>query len=177
MERKNISFEECFLKYKNLVIRAVVERSGDYQLAQEICQEVFEGLYKNMNKIPPEMVKVWLMRCVRNKLTDHYRKARVKREIYTEDISPAEVGNILVEKSIERQEARLDEQNLAGKILREVQKVNVQWYEVLMVHCVDGLSHAEAAKKLKISETVFRARLSRARAYIRKRFGDEYKKL
>ena len=125
----------------------------------------------------PEWKKAWLIRCAKNALTDHYRKARVRREIYTEDIPPAEVGNLLVEKSIDRQEERIDQRDLAGKILSEVRKVNVQWYDVLVLHCVEELPHAEAARRLQISETVFRARLCRARAYIRENFGEEYKKL
>lgn len=33
-------FEACFLKYKNLVMRFVIDATGDYQAAQEICQQV-----------------------------------------------------------------------------------------------------------------------------------------
>ena len=98
-------------------------------------------------------------------------------KIYTEDIPPAEVGNLLVEKSIDRQEERIDQRDLAGKILSEVREVNAQWYDVLVLHCVEELPHAEAARRLQISETVFRARLCRARAYVRANFGEEYKKL
>ena len=39
------------------------------------------------------------------------------------------------------------------------------------------ISKAEAARRLQNSETVFRARLCRARAYVRENFGEEYKKL
>ena len=177
MEDKNVSFEKYFLKYKNLIIRVIVDGSGDYQLAQEICQLVYERFYKNMDKVRPGMEKVWLIRCAKNALTDHYRKARVRREIYTEDIPPAEVGNLLIEKSIDRQEERIDQRDLAGKILSEVREVNAQWYDVLVLHCVEELPHAEAARRLQISETVFWARLCRARAYIRENFGEEYKKL
>lgn len=177
MDDKYVSFEKFFLKYKNLIIRIVVDRSGDYQLAQEICQLTYEKFYKNMDKVKPGMEKVWLIRCAQNALIDYYRKARVKREVYTEDIPPAEVGNLLVDKSIECREERIDRRNLAGKILSEVRRVNVQWYDVLMIHCVEELPHAEAARRLQISETVFRARLSRARAYVRKNFEEEYRKL
>lgn len=50
MEDKNVSFEKYFLKYKNLIIRVIVDGSGDYQLAQEICQLVYERFYKNMGQ-------------------------------------------------------------------------------------------------------------------------------
>lgn len=147
MEDKNVSFEKYFLKYKNLIIRVIVDGSGDYQLAQEICQLVYERFYKNMDKVRPGMEKVWLIRCAKNALTDHYRKARVRREIYTEDIPPAEVGNLLIEKSIDRQEERIDQRDLAGKILSEVREVNahgmmclyfIVWKNFLMQRRPDG---------------------------------------
>lgn len=54
---KNKRFEEYFLKYKNLVIRIVMNKTGDYQTAQEICQQVFISFYTNMDKVSPELVK------------------------------------------------------------------------------------------------------------------------
>lgn len=56
---KNKRFEEYFLKYKNLVIRIVMNKTGDYQTAQEICQQVFISFYTNMDKVSPELVKAW----------------------------------------------------------------------------------------------------------------------
>ena len=61
-----------------------------------------------------------------------------------------------------------------GKVLRAVKAVNRQWFEVLFMSCVEGLSYAEMAGRLKVPETVLRARLYRARLYIKEKFGDEY---
>lgn len=54
MEDKNVSFEKYFLKYKNLIIRVIVDGSGDYQLAQEICQLVYENFIKIWIRSDPE---------------------------------------------------------------------------------------------------------------------------
>ena len=54
MEDKNVSFEKYFLKYKNLIIRVIVDGSGDYQLAQEICQLVYERFIKIWIRSDPE---------------------------------------------------------------------------------------------------------------------------
>jgi DNA-directed RNA polymerase specialized sigma24 family protein len=43
-----------------------------------------------------------------------------------------------------------------------------------MLNCVEGLSYAEASERLKVPEQVLRARMYRARTYIREKFGDEY---
>ncbi len=169
----NKKFEDYFCQYKNLVIRVVMSKTGDYQTAQEICQQVFIALYKNMDKVAPELVKAWLIRATQNAVIDHYRKNSSKREVFV-DAVVSENGNILVEESVDLYENKLYNRELTGRIFREVRAVNEQWYEVLMLHCVDGLSYAEIAERLNISETVLRARMYRARLFIKEKFGEEY---
>lgn len=170
---KNKRFEEYFLKYKNLVIRIVMDKTGDYQAAQEICQQVFVSFYSNMDKVAPELVKAWLMRCAQNAVIDYFRKLRNKKEIFV-DTPVLESGNNLVEESLKVYEDRLNNRELVGRILREVREVNEQWFEVLVMHCIDGLSYAEMAEKLGISEPVLRARMYRARTFIKERFKEEF---
>ncbi len=172
---KNKKFEEYFLQYKNLVIRMVMNKTGDYQAAQEICQQVFISLYTNMDRVAPELVKAWLMRCTQNAIIDHIRRAKIRGEIFA-DTSVSESGNILVEEVLDVQEERMDRQELAGRILREVRAANEQWFEMLMMYCVEGLSYPEVARRLNISVPVLRARMYRARMFIREKFGDEYRK-
>lgn len=170
---KNKRFEEYFLKYKNLVIRIVMNKTGDYQTAQEICQQVFISFYTNMDKVSPELVKAWLIRSTQNAVVDHIRKNKTKEKHIAETVC-SDNGNVLVEESMEIYAERQSCREFAGRILREVRSVNEQWFEVLMMHCVEGLSYAETAKRLKISEDVLRARMYRARVYVRERFGKEY---
>ncbi|MDO4322867.1 MAG: RNA polymerase sigma factor [Lachnospiraceae bacterium] len=171
---KNKRFEEYFLKYKSLIIKIVLDKTGDYQTAQEICQKVFTSFYTNMDRVSPEFVKAWLIRCAQNAVIDYIRKTKTKREVFSES-AITEAGNILMEESVALYQEKMNDRELAGRILREVRNVNEQWYEVLMMCCVDGLSCEEAARKLNISESVLRARMYRARLYIKEKFGDEYK--
>ena len=170
---KNKRFEECFLEYKSLIIKIVMDRTNDYQTAQEICQKVFIAYYVNINRVSPDFAKAWLIRCAQNAVIDYTRKASTRREV-SSNVVIAEAGCNLIERSVDLYQERLNDRELAGRILREVRAVNEQWYEVLMLCCVDGLSYAEAAEKLGISETVLRARMYRARLYIKEKFGAEY---
>lgn len=172
---KNKRFEECFLKYKSLIIKIVLDKTGDYQAAQEICQKVFISFYTSMDRVSAELEKAWLIRCTQNAVIDYVRKVQTKKEVLT-DTGVTEAGNALMERSIDLYQKKLNDRELAGRILREVRAVNEQWYEVLMLCCVDGMSYAEAAKELNIPEAVLRARMYRARLYIKEKFGDEYKK-
>lgn len=171
---KNERFEKYFLQYKNLIIRLVVNKTNDYQTAQEICQQVFISFYSNMDRVSDDMVKAWLMRCTQNAIIDYFRRKKNRTEVYLEDPDITEVGNVLVEESVERYVEQSSNCELLGRILREVKEVNEQWFEVLVLNCVEGLPYAEIARRLNLSETVLRARMRRARGYIRKKFGDEY---
>lgn len=172
---KNKRFENCFLQYKNLVIRLVMSKTGDYQAAQEICQQVFISFYSNMERISDDLVKAWLMRCTQNAIVDYLRKNSSKAEIELDETSIAQSGNVLVEESVEIYEERRSNRELVGRILREVKAVNEQWFDILVMSCIEGLSYTEMSKRLKIPESVLRARMYRARVFIKQKFGDEYR--
>ena len=171
---KNKRFEEYFLKYKNLVMKVVMNKTSDYNVAQEICQQVFVSFYTNMDRVSDDLVKAWLIRCTQNAVIDYYRKTAKEKEIFV-DASVTETVNILAECSLEAVEEKLDNMDLMGKVLRTVKVANEQWFEVLVMNCIEGLSYAEVAQRLQISETVLRARLYRAREFIKSKFGDEFR--
>ena len=169
-------FEEYFLRYKNIVIRMVMKKTGDYQLAQEICQQVFVSLYLNYNTVPDDLVKAWLMRCTQNAIIDFHRKIHAKKHRHSEDtLDVLEEGNVVsaTVKVLHIEESMYNKE-LTGRILREVKAVNELWYEALTMICIDGLTYAEAAERLNVTSEVMRARVYRARTYIRERFGKEY---
>ena len=48
---KNKKFEEYFQKYQDLIMKIVVDKTGSYDDAEEICQQVF--LYFYFTSVPP----------------------------------------------------------------------------------------------------------------------------
>ena len=170
---KNELFEKYFREYKDLLIRLVMVKTGDYQTAQEICQQVFCTYYSHMEEIEEELVKAWLLKCTQNAIVDHLRKNGLRKEIAFQS-EYQESGNTLAETEPDCYVNRIINMELTGRILKEVRKVNETWYEVLIMICVYGMSHKQAAEKLHVSEQVLRARLYRARNYVKEKFGDEY---
>ena len=173
MSAKNEIFEQHFKKYKDLIIRTVMKKSRDYQLAQEICQQVFCSFYFHMDEVDDDLVKAWLLKCTRNALVDYLRKPSTQNEVIVKN-GFHEDGNTIVHTDIDYCEKIVINQELTGRILREVRAANELWYEVLILICLYGMSHKEAAEKLNVTEQVLRARLYRARNFVRERFGDEY---
>ncbi|MCD7819608.1 MAG: sigma-70 family RNA polymerase sigma factor [Lachnospiraceae bacterium] len=170
---RNIRFEGCFQKYQNLIMRIVMDRTSDYQLAQEILQQVFCEFYVHLDEVKPEAEKAWLIRCTRNAVVDYLRGKQRWKELLA-DISVTEAGNLLVDEPVEIWEERMILQEFTEQIFCELKNVNVQWYEAMELCFLEELSYAEAAELLGVSMTVLRSRICRARAYIRKKFWDDY---
>ncbi|MCD7737305.1 MAG: sigma-70 family RNA polymerase sigma factor [Lachnospiraceae bacterium] len=171
---RNNRFEGCFQKYQNLIMRIVLDKTSDYQLAQEILQQVFCEFYIRMDQVSPESEKAWLVRCTKNAVIDHLRGKQRWGELLV-DTTTTEVGNLLVDETVTILEEQLDMQEFTKRILMEVKCVNEQWYEALTLCFVKELSYAEAAEISGVSSSVLRARVCRARAYIREKFWDEYR--
>ena len=108
---------------------------------------------------------------------NYLRKNKRRKELFLETPigEVREVNGALQEKSIAICEEKMNHRELLGKILAEVRKVNEQWYEILMLLCVEQCTYEETAQRLGISVMVLRARLYRARSYVRKHYGAEYR--
>ena len=136
---------------------------------------MFMALYMNYNTVPDDLVKAWLMRCTENAIIDHIRKVNCKKHKHSEDtLDVLETGSVVAEVRTFCIEENMDNRELTGRIMKEVKAVNELWYEALMMICIDGLTYAEAAEMLNVSSDVMRARVYRARTYVREHFGKEY---
>ena len=69
-----------------MILKIVYDRTGDYHIAQDICQETFARLYGYQNDINLDMVKGWLIVVASHLTSDYKKKASSRREVPT-DIS------------------------------------------------------------------------------------------
>lgn len=171
---KNEKFEDYYRKHKDLITKIAMYKIGNREDVKDICQQVFITFYMNMDVVPDELVKVWLIKCTRHAISDYYRKTSKEKETFME-FSGKEIGNVAIDGGIGLAEERLDDLNLLGKVLRTVKAVNQQWYEVLSMCCIEELSYAEMERRLNVSNTVLRARLYRARMFVKEKFGIDYR--
>ena len=95
----------------------------------------------------------------------------------THSINGIEDFMVIHEDNTERVITRLSHNMLTERILEELYDKKKEWYYVIMDICILQMSYEEAAKHLNIEVQVLRARLYRARRYIRKKYGEEYQEL
>ena len=160
-------FTEVFNKYNRLVRKMVISRSGNDMLAEEICQQVFLQYFEQMNNISEELIQPWLLLTTRNMVYDYLRKMQVRKDTYS--INGIKDFMVIHEDNTERVVTRLSHSMLTERILEELYDKKKE--------CILQMSYEEAAKHLNIEVQVLRARLYRARRYIRKKYGEEYQEL
>ena len=169
---KNKEFTALYVKYRHLLMKIIFDRTRNLDLAEELSQQVFISFYEKMDNLDNAFYKPWLMLAAKNAAIDHNRKKSVSCEI------PAGDGigyySVITEDNMERIVERMTNAQLSFRILEDLKVKNETWYDVIEAICVQELGQDEAAVYLQISPQVLRARLYRARKYIRKTYGDEY---
>lgn len=163
-EATGLSFDEAFTLHHRAVFRTARAVLRDAGLAEDVTQEVFLRLYRNLDSTPnDELLRPWLLRVTlnvaRNTIRGNHR-SMARDTVYSKDtfgdgrVAPEED----YERRIEIEEAR-----------RALDKINEPMRSCLLLK-QQGLSYREIADTLSIKETnvgslVARGRKQFARVY------------
>lgn len=172
---KEKKFTQVFNKYNKLIRKVVLDRTGDWNLAEEVCQQVFLNYFQNMDNLENDMIQPWLMHCAKNMVRDYYRKQKIRNNFKSvEMLSDIE---IIRRDNTERLIKNMVGSQLMNSIMEELYEYKREWHDIIEAVCIFEMSYEEAAKRLGMKTETLRAKLFRARKYIRKKFGEEYEKL
>lgn len=169
---KNEIFTVTYEKYKNLLMKIIYDRSGSLDVAEEITQQVFVAFYQEMERINEKFYKPWLMLTARNAVVDYQRKKRTKKEIPAGN--SIGIYGIITENNTEKVVERMINIQLSFRILEDLREKNEGWYRVIEAICIQEMEHEEAAEYLRLTPQGLRAKLYRARKYIRQKYSEEY---
>lgn len=167
---KSEIFAEIYGRYAALIKKSVVAQTNNGELADEICQQTFFALYKNMDNVEEAMVKAWLFQTARHFLVDYWRKVSTRRELPVDEESVG-YGDAAFPMDLEKQCADRD---FIRRLMEDLQRINQHWYDVIDCICIREMSHQETAEHLGITPVMLRARLYRAKCFLQERYGSEY---
>jgi RNA polymerase sigma factor (sigma-70 family) len=157
-ERVKIEFDEAFTLHHRTVFRVARGVVQDAALAEDVVQEVFIRLYKNLDAVPSDdLLKAWLIRVTmnvsRNALRGNFRAtarddAFFKETVQANDTAEPELD---YERKTEIEEVR-----------KALAKVKEPMRSCLMLK-EQGLSYKEIAVTLGLNETSIGTFVARAR--------------
>lgn len=135
-----------------------IRYAGDYNAAQDLLQEGFVKVFKNIDKFRGEgSFEGWVRRIFVNTAIEHYRK---KVNLYA--LRDSEIREYQY-----YEESALDTLKKED-ILKMIQKLSDGYRTVFNLYIIEGFSHKEIGEIMGISEGTSKSQLARARYLLQK---------
>ena len=157
LNNDNHYFEELVVRYKNFIYSIIFRMTNDKEEANDLSQEVFIKIYKNLDKYYPEFkFSTWIMRITTNHVIDHKRKKRQE----TVPIDDVERGASSSEPSPEVAYIKKESENT---LMEAVQTLPDMYKIPIILYHQQGLSYQEISSVIgeplsKVKNRIFRGR-------------------
>ena len=149
--------ETLMRKHGNEVLRTAYSYVKDKFTAEDIFQEVFIKVYKNLENFRDESdIKTWIIRITINTAKDYLKSAYSRKVVPMMEFKEDQLVSDNDFEEIENRDR--DEQ-----VKKTVMSLPEQYREVLLCVYYHDMSVADTAKSLGIAEGTLKSRLSRAR--------------
>jgi RNA polymerase sigma-70 factor (ECF subfamily) len=133
--------------------------TNDYHIAEDILQEGFIKVFKNIGKYRGEgSFDGWVRRIFVNTSIEHYRK---KVNLY----AVTEIEN----DNIKTYNGDVIDQLQEADLLKMIGELSIGYRTVFNMYVIEGYSHQEIAEMLGISEGTSKSQLSRARMLLQEK--------
>lgn len=160
LEKDALAQKELFETYSNKMMGVCLRYLRDEAEAQDVLQMGFVKVFEKMYMYNQEgSLEGWIRRIIVNTALDAIRKNKK----FSNDVELDKVDYHLQS----HQENALDSL-LAGDLLNIIQQMPEGFRTVFNMYAIEGYSHKEIAKQLKVTESTSKSQYSRARAYLKK---------
>ena len=169
------AFESLFERYSSRIYRQAMQFLGNEAEAEEVMQEVFLALYEKAQTFRGEAaVSTWLYRLAANAAISRLRRRSRQREVSLEAHAPQ-----FADDGHHRERPVVDwSHDIEGAMLREesrqqlrdaIEQLRPMDKAVVVLVDLEELPQREAAAILGLSLAAIKARLHRARLFLRSR--------
>ena len=163
---RQAAFAEIMRRHRDPIYRLIRGHVGQADDALDLVQECFSSAFKALDRYDQQRpLRAWLSRIAVNKCRDWSRRRAVRRLFNALPVT----GTVLEVQdnspSLEEAAADREELELLWQAVAELPSV---LKEPLILRTIEGLSQAEVADVLRISEKAVESRIYRARAKLSK---------
>ena len=158
-----VAFARLFEHYHTPVLNYLHRMVNDRALAEDLTQDTFIKAYNALPRTKPDLAfKAWLYRIATNTAISHLRRGKIVK--FLPFLTDREHPDEAVERSVTRQ----------ADITEALAKLPKHYAAALLLRHYQGLSLAETAAALDVTENAAKLRLFRARkAFARVYRSDE----
>jgi len=154
------AFDRLMRRYERLVLVTALRLAGSMPDAQDVSQEVFLKLYRNLGKLDEDALTTWLYRVTVNACYDLRRRRSRRPE------SPVEAAGQVAESGDDPHQAltaaeRRRVLDMSLRMLPEKERA------AIVLRDLEGLPTPEVARVLGSSEATVRSQISKGRIKMR----------
>jgi len=167
---REAAFAEIMRRHRQSIFRMVRANVGDADEALDLMQETFVAAHQAMPRYDgSRSMRAWLSTIAINKCRDWGRKRTVRRFLsFATAIGPE--AEAVADHQVSADDIASDRQEL-DHVTKAIADLPTALRESLVLRTIEGLSQAETAAILSISEKAVETRLYRARAKLLERLG------
>lgn len=167
---REAAFAEIMRRHRQSIFRMVRNCVGGSDEALDLLQETFVAAHQAMSRYDGKRsMRAWLSAIALNKCRDWGRKRTVRRFV-SFAIAIGSEAEAVADDQIGADDATGDRQEL-DRVTKVIAGLPTALKEALVLRTIEGLSQAETAAILAISEKAVETRVYRARAKLLERLG------
>ena len=152
--------EELYNRFASKMYAVCLRYANNSDDAQDLLQEGFIKVYKNLHRFRAEgSFEGWIRRVFINSSIEHYRKKAAKLST----VSDKE------ESTIEDTDITAIDTLAEKDIIRLIQDLSPGYRTVFNLYVIEGYSHREIGELLNISEGTSKSQLARAKGILQKK--------
>jgi len=167
---QSVETEEIWEDLHHRLLSFIRGRVSNLQDAQDILQEVFIRIHKNVGRLnDAQSVTGWAYQITRNAIVDHYRAgakdADARMRLIRAADSNEEIANVVADDDRARRE-------LAGCLEPLMRSLPPHYSQAIELSELGGLTQKEAAERVGLSVPGMKARVQRGRRKLREALLD-----
>lgn len=151
----NIDAFYCVVeKYEEKLLKYIMRITNiDLEEAENLLQEVFIKVYKNINEFNEGLTfSSWIYRIAHNITIDYYRKNKDKKEVSLQTDDEDYVNLIELLESDINIEEEYKKKELLIKIMNTINQLDTKYKEILILKFLEEKNYSEISDILKIPE-------------------------
>lgn len=159
---RQAAFAELMRRYEHPIYKLVRACLGNADEALDLVQETFVSAHQALGRFDVDRsMRAWLSSIALNKCRDWARKRTVRR-LLTFSVPIGSEAEAVVDDQVGIDSVAADRQEL-DRVVRAIATLPANLKEPFVLRTIEGLSQAETAQALAISEKAVETRLYRAR--------------
>ena len=168
------AFKDLYDKYVRKVYNLAFRISGRFGDPEELTQEIFYQVYKNLKNFHGNsQFYTWLYRVATNTCLQYNRKHDKHRNSSSYENLEENAPMVLPPSSIPHPETEVEQRLLQEDIAKRIASLPEKQKTVMVLGPIQGNSYQEMSQILGVSVTVIKGRLHRAREALRSIFREE----